>query len=213
VALRVTGLTLGPLQTNCYVLSDDATGAAVIVDPADEAARIRAALADAGLRPAAIWLTHAHFDHVGAVADLVETASLPVYLHPDDRPLYDHASEQAAGYGLTLRAPRQPTEPLQHGQQLYVGAHAAVCRHTPGHAPGHVSFVFEEAGAAISGDALFAGSIGRTDLMFGDHELLLRSIREQLMSLPDETVVHPGHGPSTTVGVERRTNPFLLGLA
>ena len=209
MALRVACLTLGPLETNCYVLADEDTAEAVIVDPGYEAARIRAALNDAGLQAKAIWLTHAHFDHVGAVADLVETMPLPVYLHPDDRPLYEHATEQAAAYGLTVRSPRQPTEPLSHGQHLHVGAHVARCLHTPGHAPGHVVFAFGDDKLVLCGDTVFAGSIGRTDLLFADHATLLRSIREQLLTLPDETLLYPGHGPSTTVGAERRANPFL----
>jgi hydroxyacylglutathione hydrolase len=210
VALRVKALALGPVVTNCFLLSDDQEDEAVIVDPGAEAARIRAALAEDGLQPRAIWLTHAHFDHVGAIADLLETMPLPIYLHPDDRVLYDHASEQAAAFGLTVRAPRQPTEPLAHGQHLHVGAHVARCLHTPGHAPGHVAFAFSEDGMVLAGDTLFADSIGRTDLMFADHATLIRSIREQLLTLPDETVVHPGHGPSTTIGAERRSNPFLI---
>ena len=209
MALRVKSLALGPVVTNCYLLMDDDAGEAVIVDPGSEAARIRAALAEEGIEPQAIWLTHAHFDHVGAIADLLETMPLPVYLHPDDRVLYEHASEQAAAFGLTVRAPRQPTDPLAHGQHLYVGRYVARCLHTPGHAPGHVAFAFRDDGMVLAGDTLFAGSIGRTDLMFADHATLIRSIREQLLALPDETVVYPGHGPSTTIGSERRSNPFL----
>ncbi len=209
MALRVKDLILGPLETNCYLLIDDSAREAVIVDPGSEAARIRAALDDEGLQAQAIWLTHAHFDHVGAIADLVETMPVPVYLHPDDRVLYDNATVQAAVYGLTVRAPRQPTDPLAHGQHLHVGSHVARCLHTPGHAPGHVVFAFHDERIVLAGDTLFAGSIGRTDLQFADHATLLRSIREQLLTLPDETVVHPGHGPRTTIGAERRSNPFL----
>jgi hydroxyacylglutathione hydrolase len=209
VPLRVRTLPLGSLETNCYLVVDDASGEAVIVDPGADAERVRAALAAAGARASAIWLTHAHFDHVGAIADLLEVDPLPVLLHPDDRRLYDHATTQAAAYGLTVRSPEAPTSPLAHGQTLSVGTHAARCLHTPGHAPGHVAFWFEDAGVVFAGDALFQGSIGRTDIAFADHDTLLRSIREQLLTLPDDTVVYPGHGPATTICAERRRNPFL----
>ncbi len=226
------GLTLGPLETNCYLLMDDDSRDAVIVDPADEAERIRDAVSELGASVGAIWLTHAHFDHIGALAELLERGpsgfdpqggvgsaspqgapvpgALPVYLHPDDRPLYEHAAEQAAAFGMRVRAPRAETTPLSHGQRVRVGEHEAVCLHTPGHAPGHIAFSFAREGLVLCGDALFAGSIGRTDLPLGDHATLLRSIREQLLTLPDETIAYPGHGPRTTIGAERRSNPFLI---
>lgn len=207
--LRLIALPLGPLETNCYLVIDDASHEAVIVDPGADAGRIQEALAAEGARASAIWLTHAHFDHVGAIADLHEAEPRPVLLHPDDQRLYDHATVQAAAYGLMVRSPEAPTSPLAHGQTVRVGSHTARCLHTPGHAPGHVAFWFEEAGVVVAGDALFRGSIGRTDIAFADHDTLLRSIREQLLPLPDDTVVYPGHGPATTIGAERRGNPFL----
>ena len=207
--LEIVTLPLGQLQTNAYLAVDDASGAAVIVDPGADAPRVRSALDARALEPSAIWLTHAHFDHVGAVADLVEATPLPVLLHPDDSRLYQHAAEQAAAFGMRVRAPGVATQPLRHGQLLALGAHQARCLHTPGHAPGHVAFSFEADGVLLAGDALFAGSIGRTDLAFADHDTLLRSLREQFLTLPDDTVVYPGHGPATTIGAERRSNPFL----
>lgn len=207
--MRLVTLPLGPLETNCYVVVDDASNDAVIIDPGADAERVRAALAAEGAHATAIWLTHAHFDHVGAVADLVAAEELPVMLHPADLVLYEHAAFQAAAYGLTVRSPDVPTTPLEHGQTLHVGAHAARCLHTPGHAPGHVAFSFADAGVVIAGDALFRGSIGRTDIAYADHDTLVRSIREHLLTLPDDTTVHPGHGAATTIGAERRTNPFL----
>lgn len=207
--LEIVTLPLGPLQTNAYLAIDSATREAVIVDPGEEARRVQAALRERDATPTAIWLTHAHFDHVGAVAELVEAMPLPVLLHPDDLRLYEHATEQAAAFGMSVRTPGVPTEPLHHGQVLEVGGHLARCLHTPGHAPGHVAFSFEADGVLLAGDALFAGSIGRTDIAFADHDALMRSLREQLLTLPDETVVYPGHGPATTIGVERRSNPFL----
>ncbi len=207
--LRLITLPLGPLETNCYIVIDGASDEAVIVDPGADAGRVQDVLAAEGARASAIWLTHAHFDHVGAIADLLEAETLPVLLHPDDRRLYDHATVQAAAYGLMVRSPEAPTSPLAHGQTLSVGAHTARCLHTPGHAPGHVAFSFADAGVVLVGDALFKGSIGRTDIAFADHDTLLHSIREQLLTLPDDTVVYPGHGPATTIGAERRSNPFL----
>lgn len=208
--LDVVTLPLGPLETNGYLVVDRASGEAVIVDPGGDAPRVQAALREAGARPSAIWLTHAHFDHVGAVADLLEAEPLPVLLHPDDGRLFAHATEQAAVYGHMVRDPGVTPTPLRHGQALSVGAHGARCLHTPGHAPGHVVFAFDDAGFVLAGDALFRGSIGRTDLPYGDHDTLLRSIREHLLTLPDDTVVYPGHGPATTIGAERRSNPFLV---
>ena len=207
--LRVLTLPLGPLETNAYLVVDDASGDAVSVDPGADAPRSEAALHEAGARAVAIWLTHAHFDHVGAIADLLENEPIPVLLHPEDARLFEHATVQAAAYGLMVRDPGVTPVPLEHGQTLTLGAHTARCLHTPGHAPGHVVFVFDDAGFVLAGDALFRGSIGRTDIAYADHETLLRSIRERLLTLPDETIVYPGHGPATTIGAERRSNPFL----
>lgn len=207
--LRVEALPLGPIETNAYLLVDEASGDAVIVDPGAEPERVDAALQAAAATLRAIWLTHAHFDHVGAVDALVERHAVPVLLHPDDRPLFERAAEQAAAFGLPMAAPVSSTTPLEDGARLQVGAHEAVCLHTPGHAPGHVAFWFAASGLVLAGDALFAGSIGRTDLPLADHATLLRSLRERLLTLPDDAVVYPGHGPATTIGRERRGNPFL----
>ncbi len=205
-------LTVGPLQENCYLLVDTETQdterqRAVLIDPGDEAERLLAALG--GFELTAIWLTHAHFDHVGALAEVLEYLPVPIYLHPNDRPLLAQAASSAAFFGLSLRQPEVDTLPLKHGQRLSVGAYEARCLFTPGHAPGHVAFYFPEAATLLSGDALFKGSVGRTDLPGGDAAQLLESIHRELLTLPDDTRVLPGHGPETTVGAERRTNPFL----
>ena len=204
--MNLQALTVGPLQENCYLLSD--AGQAVLVDPGDEAGRLLGALGALELR--AVWLTHAHFDHVGALADVLDRFPVPVYLHPDDWELLENAAASAAYFGLTLRQPEVESLPLVHAQVLNVGGLEATCLHTPGHAPGHTAFHVPAAGFVLAGDALFQGSVGRTDLPGGSHEQLLGSIRRELLTLPDETVVYPGHGPATTVGVERRTNPFLV---
>lgn len=203
--MNLQAFTVGPLQENCYLLSD--AGQAVLIDPGDEAERLLGALG--GLELTAVWLTHAHFDHVGAVADVLDRFPVPVYLHPADLPLLRNAALSAAYFGLTLRQPEVEPLPLAHAQVLNVGGLGATCLYTPGHAPGHVAFYVPAAGFVLAGDALFQGSVGRTDLPGGDPAQLIRSIEQELLSLPDETVVYPGHGPATTIGAERRTNPFL----
>ncbi len=205
--LHIQLFTVGPLQENCYLLTDAQTKQAVLVDPGDEAERLLSALTAFDL--AAVWLTHAHFDHIGALAKVHRRFPVPVYLHENDCELFDHAAQSAAFFGLTLEQPRLETLPLTHGQTLTLGAHEAASLFTPGHAPGHMAFYLPEQGVVIAGDALFQGSIGRTDLPGGDHAQLLASIRRELLTLPIETRVLPGHGPETTVGAERRTNPFL----
>ena len=199
--------TVGPLQENCYLLSDSETHQAVLIDPGDEAERLIAALA--GLELTAIWLTHAHFDHIGALAEVHQKFPVPVYLHENDRELFDHAAESAAFFGVRLEQPDMKTLPLNQGQTLTLGTRQATCLFTPGHALGHTAFYLSEQNLVFSGDALFQGSVGRTDLPGGDPAQLLASIRRELLVLPDETRVLPGHGPETTIGRERRTNPFL----
>ncbi len=205
--LSVQTLTVGPLQENCYLLRDTGTGQAVLVDPGDEAERLLGALGQDTLT--AIWLTHAHFDHVGALAAVYRQSPAPVYLHPEDDVLLANAAAGAAMFGQALEQPQVPTLPLEPGQTLRFGAHDATCLFTPGHAPGHMAFYFAASSLVLAGDALFRGSVGRTDLPGGNGPQLLKSIRQELLTLPDETRVLPGHGPETTIGYERRTNPFL----
>ena len=205
--LHLQTLTVGPLQENCYLLTDPETRQAVLVDPGDEPARILAALA--GFDLTAVWLTHAHFDHIGALAAVQRQLPVPVYLHENDRELFAHAAQSAAFFGLSLEQPTCETTPLSHGQRLNLGRFEATCLFTPGHAPGHMAFYLPEAGVVLAGDALFAGSVGRTDLPGGDQAQLLESVRRELLTLPEATRVLPGHGPETTVGAERRSNPFL----
>ena len=200
-------LTVGPLRENCYLLADPKTRQAVLIDPGDEAERLIAALD--GFELIAVWLTHAHFDHIGALAELHRTFPVPVYLHDNDRELFAHAAESAAFFGLTLEQPTLEPLPLQPGQTLSLGRYEVRCLFTPGHAPGHTAFYLPEHALVFSGDALFRGAVGRTDIPGGNHEQLLASIHRELLTLPGETRVLPGHGAETTVGAERQTNPFL----
>ena len=205
--LTLKTYTVGPLMENCYLLTDEASRAAVFVDPGEDAPALLKALQ--GLELSAIWLTHAHFDHIGAIADIAAVWSVPVLLHPDDRVLYANAHQAAQMWDVPFKQPTTPTTDLSAGQVLNVAGQEVHCLFTPGHAPGHIAFYLPSEGYVLAGDALFQGSIGRTDLPLGNHEQLLESVRTQLLTLPDETVVYPGHGPKTTVGAEKRSNPFL----
>lgn len=207
--MRIETLTVGPLQENCYLLADDGAARAVLVDPGAEGERLAAAVKAAAADLHAIWLTHAHFDHVGGIEALRrEWAGVPVCLHPADAPIYDRAAQSAASYGLPLEQPAPADAPLAEGDRVTVGDLSFDVLHMPGHAPGHV--VFAGHGLAFVGDCLFAGSVGRTDLPLADARQLGHSL-DRLAALPPETIVYPGHGPSTTIGAERATNPFLNG--
>lgn len=208
-SLDVRGLTVGPVESNCYLVRRGGSSGAVVVDPGAEPDRIISALEEWGSDPAAVLLTHAHMDHVGAVADLVERFDTPVHLHPADRDLYDRASEQGAAWGLRVPQPPPPDHELHHGDTVTVADLEFEVRHAPGHSPGGVVLVGD--GHAFVGDCVFAGGVGRVDLPGGDAETLLSSIRGQILTLPPDTVLWPGHGPRTTVEEEARSNPFLTG--
>lgn len=219
LALRVLTVTVGELQANSYLLLDDESRKAVVIDPGDEPERILQALQ--GYRVQWILATHGHFDHVGAVQAVKEATGAPFAMHPGDLEMLRYASDAAQLFtGRAVPTPPDPDGPLRGGQVLQVGPATLEVRHTPGHSPGSVSLVLRAPGpgsleggvrGVFSGDTLFAGSIGRADMPGGDHETLLASIRRRLLVLPDDCPVWPGHGPATTIGQERRTNPFLAG--
>jgi glyoxylase-like metal-dependent hydrolase (beta-lactamase superfamily II) len=207
---RVICLTNGVYQENCFLLADPETEEAVLIDPGEEAELFLRRIESEQLALKAIWLTHAHLDHILGVKAVVERTGVPVYLHPDDRQLYDGVAHQGAWLGVQVDQPPPPNHEIAHGDTLTVGGLDFEVRHVPGHSPGSVAILGH--GIAFVGDAVFAGSVGRVDLPGGDGAALLASITEQLLPLPDETVVYSGHGPETTIGVERRSNPFLTGV-
>lgn len=210
--MRVRPFAGGDFAENGYLLVCDEGGSAVVVDPGATSDRMADAIVSEELALEAVLLTHAHLDHIEGVHRIRAIApDVPILLHPDDLDLYAALPRQAAAFGLPMPEPQPPpTGPLQHGQRLTFGSCALEVRHAPGHAPGHVILVAEQDGLAIVGDVVFQGAIGRTDLPGGDFYTLMASIREQVLTLPDETVLWPGHGPATTVGDERVGNPFLV---
>ena len=210
LSVSITALTVGAFQENCYILTDAAGSESVLIDPGAEPDRIIAALERSGTTLTAIWLTHAHLDHVGAIAGLKRRWDVPVYLHPLDQPLYAMASRQAAMYGLPFEQPPAPERALGEGDIVRVGELEFMVLHAPGHAPGHV--VFHGHGVAFVGDCLFAGSIGRTDLPLSNPRDLAASL-DRIVALGDEVVAYPGHGPVTSIGTEAKMNPFLTGVA
>ncbi len=208
--LSVYLFTVGPLQENCYLLADEKTKKAVLIDPGDEADLLLGVLKEKNYRLESIFLTHAHFDHVGAVEDIIEALKVPVLLHPSDNVLYDNAAMAAARWEITIKQPTTKPKEIKDGQILKLGDTEIECIFTPGHAPGHIAFYIKAENLLLSGDALFKEGIGRTDLPFADHQQLLKSIKERLFVLPDETNVYSGHGEGTTIAHEKKYNPFLL---
>lgn len=206
-----------PFMKNGHVLACERTREAVVIDPGDEVGDLLDYIATEQLRPLAILLTHAHVDHVSGVGRAKRALGVPVWLHRDDAPLYAHAAEQGAAFGLDVEQP-PPVDHYYTGDGVWgrFGDYEVSVHHTPGHCPGGVCLavtrVAEPAGliGLFVGDTLFNGSIGRTDFPGSDHEALMRAITGVLFRFPDEAVVHAGHGPDTTIGHERATNPFVL---
>jgi glyoxylase-like metal-dependent hydrolase (beta-lactamase superfamily II) len=206
---------VGPIQANCVLLGDADAGELVIIDPGEEAEKIAERVRASGLRPTKILHTHGHLDHVGGTAEILRLlgGKLPIGLNPEEIDIYRNAPLQAQMFGLEVEAPPEPDLMLRHGDTVSVGGLELEVRHTPGHSPGGICFVLsgDDGPLAVVGDVLFAGSIGRTDLPGGSFPILEASIREQLYTLPDETRVVCGHGPDTTIGRERSSNPFVSG--
>jgi glyoxylase-like metal-dependent hydrolase (beta-lactamase superfamily II) len=206
-------LPVGMLVCNCSVLGDETTGEAVVIDPGDEVEKVLDVLARHNLRARYIVATHAHLDHVGGVERLQRATGAAVLMHEADLPLFEHLDVQAEMLGLRAPARLEVDQFLREGGTLRCGSLALEVLHTPGHSPGSLSLHLPGGQAKLfSGDTLFQGSIGRTDLWGGSYDEILRSIRSRLLIFPDETPVFPGHGPATTIGDERELNPFLQGL-
>jgi glyoxylase-like metal-dependent hydrolase (beta-lactamase superfamily II) len=204
----IRALTLGPVETNCYVVGDPASRQGVVIDPADDARAIMRAVDRERLSIRAVLVTHAHFDHIMAASAVAAATGAPVGLHRDGLPLYSQGGG-AAMFGMEAPDLPEPGLWLEEGAGVAFGSLGLEVLLTPGHAPGHVSFYEPKAGVLFCGDVLFAGSIGRTDLPGADHETLLASIRGKLAGLPGATRVFPGHGPPTTLSDELRSNPWL----
>jgi hydroxyacylglutathione hydrolase len=200
---------VGPLQCNCTILGDEASGEAMVVDPGDNVPQILSFLAEHQLKLQQIVVTHGHIDHVGGAARLKKATGAPVLLNQNDMELLQMMDVQAAWIGVAPPEVEAPDASAEDGLSTGIAGHRAQILHTPGHTQGSVCLHFAPEKLLLAGDTLFAGSIGRTDLPGGDGKQILRSIHDRVLTLPDETRVIPGHGPATTIGEERATNPFL----
>lgn len=203
--VEIASFALTPFFTNCYVLKDN--DEAIVIDPGEAAPELTAALN--GAKVTMIFNTHCHCDHCGGNAGMVRLTGAPLVCHEDELPLLQSLEMQGRMFGVDFPPSPEPDRFVKEGDEITVGSVKMHVRFAPGHSPGHVVLVGD--GFVFGGDVLFAGSIGRTDLWGGDYGTLLNSIRTQLLTLPDDTVVYSGHGPATTIGRERATNPFLAG--
>lgn len=206
----VEGITVGPLAENCWIVADESTRQAAIIDPGYEGARLLRVVDSLEVDVRAIWLTHAHIDHVGAVGEVFARYPVPIYLHPADRPFYDHAHTLGSAYGMNVAPLPADVTDLAHGDELMLGETAFGVHHFPGHSPGSVAFVAD--GLCFSGDLLFEDSIGRTDLPLSSPADMHRSL-QQIATFPGHVRVFPGHGGDTTIARELASNPFLRGVA
>jgi hydroxyacylglutathione hydrolase len=206
-------VSLGPLQTNCYLIYDN-NKSCLIVDPGDNPKKLSSVIEQMELKPVAILLTHAHFDHIGAVDSMRDKYAVQVYIHEKEKDwLRDPALNGSKHFMLSnMITARQADHLIEAEGELMIGNFTFSVFETPGHSPGSISLYFAEGQFVVAGDALFQGSIGRTDLPGGNHNQLIRSIHDRLLSLPEETEVLPGHGPTTTIGLEMDSNPFLNGF-
>jgi len=206
---RVHVMEVGPLAVNCYLLEHVPSRKAAVIDPGDDGPSILSRIGDLGLSVDKILLTHGHFDHVGAVALLREKTGANVHVHEADVARMKTAKRQGLMFGLWVSDPPPPDVLVGEGDLVPFADGELRVAHTPGHTPGCVSYILGK--KAFVGDLIFAGSIGRTDLAGGDYDALIRAVKEKIFVLPDDTVLFPGHGPATTVGEEKRSNPFFTG--
>ncbi len=212
--LQINKQVLGPVATNTYIVVDPESNQAVVIDPAWDGDKLGEDINKAGWQVQAVWLTHAHFDHFGGLADLLSTLDLEnqegfyVGLHPKEMPLW-RVKGGAIMFGVSIKSAPKPGHQFQEGEILSVGEYKFEVHHTPGHSPGHVIFHCPEEKVLFSGDVIFNQGIGRTDLLGGSYQTLMESIQKWVIPLPDETRIYSGHGPETTVGEEKDNNPFL----
>jgi glyoxylase-like metal-dependent hydrolase (beta-lactamase superfamily II) len=203
-------IPVGPLSCNCSIVVDEESRRAAVVDPGDDAEEILSALARMDARPVVLLHTHGHFDHIAGARRIHDATGAEIALHPADRFLYDGLQEQGRLFGMAFDAPAAVDRELSDGEEVPFGGSSIRVLHTPGHSPGSCAFLLESADRVLfSGDTLFSGSVGRTDLWGGSFDTLAASIREKLYCLPPELRVVPGHGEETTIGKERASNPFV----
>ena len=205
--LLVHQLSVGPLQVNCFVVACQRTREAMVIDPGEDGPRILQLAESNGYQVKKIVNTHGHFDHIGANQPVKEATGAVLMMHEADLPLLQNARNHAQAYGLTVSPSPDPDKFLNEGDVFSVGEQSFSIFHVPGHSPGSICLLSD--GHLFVGDVLFAGSIGRTDLPGGDFDALVEGVREKLFRLPAETIVHPGHGPDTTIGREKQMNPFV----
>jgi glyoxylase-like metal-dependent hydrolase (beta-lactamase superfamily II) len=202
-------LPVGPLQCNCSIIADENTHEAMVIDPGDDVREIQAMVAKHGVRVKQIVITHAHIDHVGGAMKLRAATGAPILLNQNDHALLKMLDMQAAWLGMSVPEKVEIDRSIRDADKVEAGALVASVMHTPGHTEGSICLYFPSEQKLIAGDTLFAGSIGRTDLPGGSFDKIIRSLHQKVLSLPDETIVVPGHGPLTTIGDERESNPFL----
>ncbi len=205
--LLVHQLSVGPLQVNCFVVACQRTREAMVIDPGEDGTRILQLAESNGYQVKKIVNTHGHFDHIGANQPVKEATGAVLMMHEADLPLLQNARNHAQAYGLTVSPSPDPDKFLNEGDVFSIGEQSFSIFHVPGHSPGSICLLSD--GHLFVGDVLFAGSVGRTDLPGGDFDALIEGVREKLFRLPAETIVHPGHGPDTTIGREKQTNPFV----
>lgn len=206
--MLIDRVVVGVLQSNSYIVFDQEFGEGLVIDAGEEPQKIIHRIEEKGIKVEGIYVTHCHFDHILAVRELKEALGCKFYIHRADEEVLKRSVEDAELYlGLSSFDPPKPDEYIDDGDEIRVGRNILKVLHTPGHTPGSVSYVFD--GGVFTGDTLFAGSIGRTDMFGGDIELLVKSVVEKLFKLPDQYAIYPGHGPTSTIGIEKKFNPYV----